>query len=457
MKGTSYIFAVIVIVCLIFWRKFIVDKRGKGQKSIDSSSKAKNYSKKEDLHKMSEIKSSEGVSSNEVPEVKEKEAYDGSRKKDRGKKRREKKKSNPKVDDLKKKTEDIKEKTGVQAKKLERDAKLKAEDAKKEAKDKSQEVKEEIKEKSQELKKDISKDSENLKAKAKNLEAETKVKAKEIKKEAEVKAEEVKEEAKDLKAKTEVKAEEKKTEAQAKAQEVKENISKDAKKVETKAEETKAETKDKAEVIKKEAEVKAENFKEESRDLKDEAEVKAEKAKEEVKEKTQEAKDQGKEKPVEVKEEIKEEKPRLENYLTSTGKYPDLITSLKNNPWTSRDLNTRVKFEDTRRQKTLTEDEITDLPLEKIKTSLRPDSIADFLNKTGTKPTVLKRKEDTSYEFTSRDKEEIDLIKNRYGLLDREIDKITSVLIFDKEGQKLKEVKDILAEGKNRIYMETKF
>mgnify|MGYP001630832668 FL=1 len=160
---------------------------------------------------------------------------------------------------------------------------------------------------------------------------------------------------------------------------------------------------------------------------------------------------------MEVKKEIKEENPKLENNLTRTGKYPDLITSLKNNPWTSGNLNTKVKFEDTRIQKTLNEEEITDLPLEKIKTSLRPNSIADFLNKTGTKPTVLKRKDDISYEFTSRDKGEIDLIKNRYGLTDRDIDKITSVLIFDKEGQKLKEVKDILAEGKNRIYMETKF
>lgn len=435
MKDKIYIIAVIVIVCLIFWRKSIVNKRGKGQKSIDTSSKAKNYSKKENLHKVSETKSNEKTSSDRVLEVKEKEAYDGSRKKDRGKKRREKKKSNQKVDDLKKKTEDIKEKTEAQAKRLERDAKLKAEEAKKEAKDlkdkaeveskklkeeakdKSQEVNEEIKEKSQELKKDISKDAKKVETKATEAKAETKAKAQEIKKEAEVKSEDLKEEAKDLKAKTKVKAEEKKTEAQAKTQEVKEDISKDA-----------------------------ENL-----------EKKAEKAKEEVKEKTQEDKDQGKEKPVEVKEEIKEENPKLENNLTSTGKYPDLITSLKNNPWTSGDLNTRVNFEDTRRQKTLNEEEITDLPLEKIKTSLRPDSIADFLNKTGTKPTVLKRKEDTSYEFTSRDKEEIDLIKKRYGLTDREIDKITSVLIFDKEGQKLKEVKDILAEGKNRIYMETKF
>ena len=106
---------------------------------------------------------------------------------------------------------------------------------------------------------------------------------------------------------------------------------------------------------------------------------------------------------------------------------------------------------------TLSEEEITDLPLDQIKSSLSPESLADFLNITSTKPTILKRKEDTSYEFTTKDKEEVNLIKKRYGLLDREIDKITSILIFDKEGQKLKEVKDVLAEGKNRIYMETKF
>lgn len=348
MKGIHYIIAIIVIVCLIFWRKSIVNKRDKGQKSIDSPSKAKNNSKKEDLHKMSEAQSSKKPSASKLTEVKEKEAYDGSRKKDRGKKRRQKKNTNSAIDEIKKKTEEVKEKTEAEAKKLERKAEAKAEEVK----------------------------------------AETKAKVEEVKKES-----------KDLKEK-----------AEAKAEKVTEEV------------------------------------KEKAQDVKKEAEVKAEEVKEEVKEKAQA-----------VKEEIKEDKAEIENKIASTGNYPDLITSLKNNSWTSKDLNTRVKFEDTRIQKTLNEEEITNLPLEKIKTSLRPDSIADFLNKTGTKPTVLKRKEDTSYEFTSRDKEEIDLIKKRYGLTDREIDKITSVLIFDKEGQKLKEVKDVLAEGKNRIYMETKF
>ena len=344
MKGIHYIIAVIVIVCLIFWRKSIVNKRGKGQKSIDSSSKAKNNSKKEDLHKMSEAKSSEKTSTSKLTEVKEKEAYDRSRKKDRGKKRRQKKNTNSAIDEIKKKTEEVKEKTEAEAKKLERKAEAKVEEVKKEAK--------------------------------------------EIKEKAEVKAEKVTEE-----------------------------------------------VKEKAQDVKKEAE-----------DVKDKAQVKAEEAKEEVKDKAQA-----------VKEEVKEEKSEIENKIASTGNYPDLITSLKNNPWTSGDLNTRVKFEDIRRQVTLHEEEITDLPLDKIKTSLSPESLVDFLNMTSAKPTILNRKEDTSYEFTTRDPKEIDLIKKRYGLLDREIDKITSVLIFDKEGQKLKEVKDVLAEGKNRIYMETKF
>ena len=348
MKGIHYIIAVIVIVCLIFWRKSIVTKRGKGQKSIDSSSKAKNNSKKEDLHKMSEAKSSEKISTSKLTEVKEKEAYDGSRKKDRGKKRRQKKNTNSAIDEIKKKTEEVKEKTEAEAKKLERKAEAKAEEVKAETKAKVEEVKKE---------------------------------AKEIKEKAEVKAEKVTEE-----------------------------------------------------------------VKEKAQDVKKEAELKTEEVKEEVKEKAQA-----------VKEEVKEDKVEIENKIASTGNYPDLITSLKNNPWTSGDLNTRVKFEDIRRQVTLHEEEITDLPLDKIKTSLSPESLVDFLNMTSAKPTILNRKEDTSYEFTTIDPKEIDLIKKRYGLLDREIDKITSVLIFDKEGQKLKEVKDVLAEGKNRIYMETKF
>lgn len=399
MKGTHYIIAVIVIVCLIFWRKSIVNKRGKGQKSIDSSSKAKNNSKKEDIHKMSEVKSSEKTSASKVPEVKEKEAYDGSRKKDRGKKRRQKKNTSSAIDEIKKKTEEVKEKTEAEAKKLERKAEAKAEEVKVETKAKVEEVKKE---------------------------------AKEIKDKAEIKTEKVTEEAKE-------KAQDVKKEAEVKAEEVREEVSKESKKIESKAEE-----------VKKEAEVKAEEIKEEAKDAKEEAQVKAKEVKEEVKEKTQAVKEK-------VEEEVKEEKTEIENKIASTGNYPDLITSLKNNPWTSADLNTRVKFEDTRRQTTLSEEKITDLPLDKIKSSLSPESLADFLNMTSTKPTILKRKEDTSYEFTTRDPKEIDLIKKRYGLIDREIDKITSVLIFDKEGQKLKEVKDVLAEGKNRIYMETKF
>lgn len=328
MKGTSYIFAVIVIVCLIFWRKSIVNKRGKGQKSIDSSSKAKNYSKKEDLHTMSETRTKEETFFKKAPEVKEKEAYDGSRKKDRGKKRREKKKSN--------------------------------------------EIKSEVK--------------------TEEVEEEKKVSSNESKKETKIENQDI-----DVKVSHE------------------------------------------ADKIKEDAQASKENSEDLEKDFKKENQAKAEEVKENKKSEP---------------EEIKTEK---ENLKITTEKYSDLISSLKNNPWKEEDLNTKVKLENTRTKKTISEEEIDNLPLEKIKTFLRPESIADFLNKTRTKPTILKRKEDTSYEFTTRDSKEIDLIKKRYGLIDREIDKITSVLIFDKEGQKLKEVRDILAEGKNRIYMETKF
>ena len=468
MKGIHYIIAVIVIVCLIFWRKSIVNKRDKGQKSIDSPSKAKNNSKKEDLHKMSEAQSSKQPSASKLTEVKEKEVYDGSRKKDRGKKRRQKKNTNSAIDEIKKKTEEVKEKTEAEAKKLERKAEAKAEEVKAETKAKVEEVKKEAKE-----------IKEKAEVKSEKVTEEVKEKAQDVKKEAEVKTEEVKEEAKEIKEKAEVKAEkvteevkekaqDVKKEAEVKTEEVKEEAKEIKEKAEVKAEKVTEEVKEKAQDVKKEAEVKTEEVKEEAKEIKEKAEVKAEKVTEEVKEKahdvkkeaelkTEEVKEEVKEKAQAVKEEVKEDKVEIENKIASTGNYPDLITSLKNNPWTSGDLNTRVKFEDIRRQVTLHEEEITDLPLDKIKTSLSPESLVDFLNMTSAKPTILNRKEDTSYEFTTRDPKEIDLIKKRYGLLDREIDKITSVLIFDKEGQKLKEVKDVLAEGKNRIYMETKF
>ena len=315
-------------------------------------------------------------------------------------------------------------------------------------------MKAETKAKVEEVKKEAKEIKEKAEAKAEKVTEEVKEKAHDVKKEAEAKTEEVKEEVSKESKKVQAKAKELKVETQAKAEEVK-NEAKDLKeKAEVKAEKVTEEVKEKAQDVKKEAEVKTEEVKEEvkdkAHDVKKEAEVKAEEVKEEVKEKTEAVKEK-------VKEEVKEEKSEIENKIASTGNYPDLITSLKNNPWTSGDLNTRVKFEDIRRQITLHEEEITDLPLDKIKTSLNPESLVDFLNITSAKPTILNRKEDTSYEFTTRDPKEIDLIKKRYGLLDREIDKITSVLIFDKEGQKLKEVKDILAEGKNRIYMETKF
>ena len=251
--------------------------------------------------------------------------------------------------------------------------------------------------------------------------------------------------------------------SEVKAEEVKEE--------KTKSYESKKETKIKnqdidvkvsheADKVKEDAQASKENSEDLGKDLKEENQVKADKAKEENQVKPKEVKEEKvkteeiKEEKISEPEEIKREK---ENLKITNEKYSDLISSLKNNPWKKEDLNTKVKLENTRTKKTISEEEIDNLPLEKIKSSLSPESVSEFLNAVKTNPTILKRKDDTAYEFTSKDKDEIELIKKRYNLLDRDIDKITSVLIFDKDNLKVKEVKDILAEGKNRIYMETKF
>ena len=248
-----------------------------------------------------------------------------------------------------------------------------------------------------------------------------KKKSNEIK--SEVKAEEVKEE--------KTKSYESKKETKIENQDIDVKVSHEADKVKEDAQASKENPEDLGKNLKKENQIKAEEVKEEK--------VKTEEIKEEKKSET---------------EEIKREK---ENLKITNEKYSDLISSLKNNPWKKEDLNTKVKLENTRTKKNISEEEIDNLPLDKIKSSLSPESVSEFLNAVKTNPTILKRKDDTAYEFTSKDKDEIELIKKRYNLLDRDIDKITSVLIFDKVNLKVKEVKDILAEGKNRIYMETKF
>ncbi|WP_062551469.1 hypothetical protein [Peptoniphilus phoceensis] len=452
MGGVIFVLAIVVIVCFIYWKKSQNKRIPEGKKSIEKVNEANN-SKRENLHKTSD--NSNGLSNNEDLERKnKKEVYDASRKKDRGKKRREKKKSNEIKSEVK--AQEVKEE------------KAKADESKKETKIENQDIDVKVSHEADKVKEDAQASKENSETKTKDLKKENQVKAKEVKEEKITKSQEVKEEkvkedaqaskensedlGKNLKKENQVKTEKIKEEKITKSQEVKEE--------KTKADESKKETRlynqdidvkvsHEADKVKEDAQASKENSETKTKNLKEENQVKAEEVKEE-KFKTEEIKEEKISEP----EEIKREK---ENLKITNEKYSDLISSLKNNPWKKEDLNTKVKLENTRTKKTISEEEIDNLPLEKIKSSLSPESVSEFLNAVKTNPTILKRKDDTAYEFTSKDKDEIELIKKRYNLLDRDIDKITSVLIFDKDNLKVKEVKDILAEGKNRIYMETKF
>ena len=468
MGGVIFVLAIVVIVCFIYWKKSQNKRIPEGKKSIEKVNEANNY-KKENLHKTSD--NSNGLSNNEDLERKnKKEVYDASRKKDRGKKRREKKKSNEIKSEVK--TEEVKE-----------EKKVKANESKKETKIENQDIDVKVSHEADKVKEDAQASKENSEDLGKNLKKEDQIKAKEVKEEKtktneskketkienqdiDVKvsheADKVKEDAqaskensetktKDLKEKNQVKTDKVKEEKITKSQEVKEEkVKTDESKKETKIENQDIDVKasHEADKVKEDAQASKENPEDLGKNLKKENQIKPEEVKEE-KVKTEEIKKEKISEP----EEIKREK---ENLKITNEKYSDLISSLKNNPWKKEDLNTKVKLENTRTKKTISEEEIDNLPLEKIKSSLSPEAISDFLNTVKTNPTILNRKDDTAYEFTSRNADEIASIKNRYGLLEREIDKITSVLIFDKD-LKLKEVKDILAEGKNRIYMETKF
>ena len=409
MGGVIFVLAIVVIVCFIYWKKSQNKRIPEGKKSIEKVNEANN-SKKENLHKTSD--NSNGLSNNEDLERKnKKEVYDASRKKDRGKKRREKKKSN-----------EIK--SEVKAEEVKEDKKAKADENKKETKIENQDIDVKVSHEADKVKEDAQASKENPEDLGKNLKKENQVTSDKVKEEKITKSQELKEDKK-------AKAYESKKETRLYNQDIDVKVSHEADKV------------------KEDAEASKENSEDLAKDLNEENQVKSKEVKEE-KVKTEEIKEEKISEP----EEIKREK---ENLKITNEKYSDLISSLKNNPWKKEDLNTKVKLENTRTKKTISEEEIDNLPLDKIKSSLSPESVSEFLNAVKTNPTILKRKDDTAYEFTSKDKDEIELIKKRYNLLDRDIDKITSVLIFDKDNLKVKEVKDILAKGKNRIYMETKF
>ena len=337
--GGLIIVAIIVIVCYFMWRKNQNKNTPTEKKSLESKEKvsAEKLHKAEDLKKLDDsVKTSKAEKGLKVDEnsanafeVKEEQKYDGSRKKDRGKKRREKRK-------------------------------LEAEEEKKAPARKI--------------------DDKKVEAKAEKVE-------KPVEK-AEVKAEKPVE-------KTEAKAE----------------------KIEPKIEEAKAKVNEPVKNL--------------------EPKVEKVEAKPEAKEKI--------DKPV--------EKSQAQKIISTNEKYSHIIKALGENPWELANEKINIKLEDLKTKKPLDEN----YSLDDIKKSLTRENLSEFLNMVKTNPTILKRKDKVTYEFTIKNPDEIKKIAERYSLSSSNFEKASSLLTVDKESAKLLEVTDILTEGEKRIYIETKF
>ena len=377
--GGVIVVAIIVILCFILWKK----NQGKNTPAIEKSMESREKPADEKLHKAEDLKNLED--SEKSFEVREEQKYDGSRKKDRSKKRREKRK--------------------LEAEEEKKAPATKIDDKKVEAKAEKVEPKvEKVEPKKEEAKAKVNEPVKKLEPKVEKLEAKPEVK-KETTKPVE---------------KSEVKPEKAPEKTQAKA----EKIEKPVEKVEPKIEEAKAKVN---EPVKK-LEPKVEKV-----------ETKAEKAevKTEAKEKTL--------KPV--------EKSQAEKIISTNEKYSHIIKALGENPWELASEKINIKLEDLKTKKPLDEN----YSLDDIKKSLTRENLSEFLNMVKTNPTILKRKDKVTYEFTIKNPDEIKKIEERYSLSSSNFEKASSLLTVDKESAKLLEVTDILTEGEKRIYIETKF
>ncbi len=393
--GGLIIVAIIVIVCYFMWRKNQNKNTPKEKKSLESKEKASG----EKLHKAEDLKNfDDSVNSSEAEkdlkvdensanafEVKEEQKYDGSRKKDRGKKRREKRK--------------------LEAEEEKKAPARKIDDKKVEAKaEKIEKPVEKIEPKKEEAKAKVNEPAKKLEPKVEKVQAKPEAK---------------KETAKPVE-KSEAKAEKAPEKTQAKA----EKVEKPVEKVEPKIEEAKAKVN---EPVKK-VDPKVEKVK-----------TKAEKA--EVK--------------TEAKEKIEKqvEKSQAQKIISTNEKYSHIIKALGENPWELASEKINIKLEDLKTKKPLDEN----YSLDDIKKSLTRENLSEFLNMVKTNPTILKRKDKVTYEFTIKNPDEIKKIAERYSLSSSNFEKASSLLTVDKESAKLLEVTDILTEGEKRIYIETKF
>lgn len=165
------------------------------------------------------------------------------------------------------------------------------------------------------------------------------------------------------------------------------------------------------------------------------------------------------EKNIEPKPEAKVnlEKPAEKNegqkIISTNEKYKDLIIGLNENPWDVNSEKINVKLEDLKSKKALAEN----YSIDEIKKSLTRENLSEFLNSVKTNPTILKRKDNVIYEFTTKKEDEIKKIAERYSLSPSNFKKVSSLITVDKESSKLLELTDILTDKEKIIYIETKF
>lgn len=464
--GGLIIVAIIVIVCYFMWRKNQNKNTPTEKKSIESKEKAsgEKLHKAEDLKNLDDsVKTSKAEKDLKIDEnsanafeVKEEQKYDGSRKKDRGKKRREKRK--------------------LEAEEEKKAPAAKIDDKKVEAKAEKVEPKVEKVEAKPEAKKESVKPAEKSEVKTEKAPEKTQAKAEKVEKpveKAEVKAEKPVE-------KTEAKAEKiepKKEEAKAKVNEPAKKVEPKVDKVQAKPEAKKESIKpaEKAEVITEKPAEKVEAKAEKPIEKTEAKAEKVEKPVEKIEPKIKEAKAKVNEpvkkvepkvekvepkvEKVEAKPEAKEkidnpvEKSQAQKIISTNEKYSHIIKALGENPWELASEKINIKLEDLKTKKPLDEN----YSLDDIKKSLTRENLSEFLNMVKTNPTILKRKDKVTYEFTIKNPDEIKKIAERYSLSSSNFEKASSLLTVDKENAKLLEVTDILTEGEKRIYIETKF
>ncbi|OLR64686.1 hypothetical protein [Peptoniphilus porci] len=153
-------------------------------------------------------------------------------------------------------------------------------------------------------------------------------------------------------------------------------------------------------------------------------------------------------------EPAKKVETKAEKVNSINEKYSHIINALGENPWDIDKGKISVKVEDVKTKKSLDAEEFENMD---FKESLTVEKLIEFLNCVSTNPTILKRKENIIYDFTTKKEDEIKKIAKRYSLENYNFEKATSVLTVHKESSKILEITDILTSEEKRIYFETKF